>query len=75
MKLTIRVDREVLRQARIRALREGTTVTAVVRDCLESYAEGPSRRRTAMDRFLALSQTASTGRGDATWTRHELHGR
>ncbi len=75
MNLTITVDNELLKRARIRALEEDTSVNAVLRDYLESYAGGPPRRREAIGRFLALSQSANTGRGNATWTRDELHER
>lgn len=75
MNLTISVDNEVLKRARMRALEEDTSVNAVLRGYLESYAGVPSRRRDAVNRFLALSDDANTGRGDATWTRDELHER
>ena len=75
MNLTITVDSEVLKRARIRALEEDTSVNKVLRDYLESYAGGQSRHRDAVVRFLALSEGANTGRGHATWTRDELHER
>lgn len=37
--LTITVDEEVLKQARLRALKEGTSVNRVLRERLESYVE------------------------------------
>ena len=76
MKLTITVDGEVLKRARIRALAERTSVNAVLRGCLEVYATGePRRRREAVERLLTLSRTAGAGRGSATWTRDKLHER
>lgn len=75
MNLTITVDNDLLKRARIRALQEDTSVNAVLRDYLEAYAGGPGRRREAVSRLLALSKTAGTGRGDATWTRDDLHER
>lgn len=75
MNLTLTVDNDVLKRARIRALEEDTSVNAILRDYLESYAGGPLRRREAIDRFLALSDDADTGRGNATWTRDDLHER
>ena len=75
MKLTVTVDDDVLKRARMRARQEGTTVDAVLRDYLESYAGGPPGRREAIGRFLALSESVNTGRGNATWTRDELHER
>ena len=76
MNLTITVDNEVLKRARIRALEEDTSVNAVLRDYLVSYAAGgPRRRREAAGRLLILSRTTRAGRGTATWTRDELHER
>ena len=60
MNLTIVVDDEVLRRARIRALEQGTSVNAVLREFLESYAgsdiEGsvPQLSRSARRSFMAL---------------------
>ena len=72
MNLTIAVDDEVLRRARIRALEEGSSVNAVLREHLESYAGAARRRRAAVARLLLLSKTARSGRGAAVWTRGEL---
>ncbi|MDP3522373.1 MAG: DUF6364 family protein [Hydrogenophaga sp.] len=38
--LTLSLDDEVVRQARIRAIQEGTSVSAQVRDFLQRYANG-----------------------------------
>lgn len=38
--LTLALDDEVVRQARIRAIQEGTSVSAKVRDFLQRYASG-----------------------------------
>jgi hypothetical protein len=75
MNLTITVDDEVLKRARIRALEQDTSVNAVLRDYLESYAEGPGRRREAVGRLVRLSKTTRARRGAAIWTRDELHER
>lgn len=75
MNLTITVDGEILKRARIRALEEDTSVNAVLRDHLEAYAREPGRRRDAVGRLVAIARTAGTGRGTATWTRDELHER
>lgn len=75
MNLTITVGNDVLKRARIRAVKEDTSVNAVLRDCLETYAGGTGRKRHAVHRLLMLSETTGTGRGAATWTRDELHER
>lgn len=74
MNLTISVDDEVLRRARIRALTQGTSVNAVLREFLESYAgsdvETGARARLAA---LARGSTASSGAGGRTWKRDEIY--
>ena len=74
MNLTITVDDEVLRRARIRALSQGTSVNAVLRDFLESYAgsdvETGARHHLAK---LARGSTASSGDDGRTWTRNEVY--
>ena len=75
MNLTITVEDELLKRARMRALEENTSVNAVLRKYLESYVDATRRRRRAADSLLDLSRTVRAGRGDARWTRDELHDR
>lgn len=74
MNLTITIDDGVLRRARIRALSQGTSVNAVLREFLESYAgsdvETAARTRLAK---LARGSTASSGGSGRTWTREDLY--
>jgi len=75
MNLTISVDDDVLLMARQRALEERTSVNAVLKRHLEEYAGARRRQTDAVDRLLTLSRTAGTGRGDARWSRDDLHER
>jgi len=75
MNLTITVGDEVLKRARIRALEENTSVNAILREYLESYAGVATRRRDAIEDLLSLSRGIEAGRGTARWTRDELHER
>jgi plasmid stability protein len=73
--LTIAIDDEVLKQARIRAIEQGTSVNAVLRDYLASYAGTKASQEKAVKRLLRLSQRAKARRGGHQWTRDELHER
>ncbi len=76
--LTISVDEEVLKRARIRALEENSSVNAVLGKYLEEYArtdELRCRREDALRFLLALANRSHVGRGGRTWTRDELHER
>ena len=75
MNLTIVVDDDTLKRARIRAIRENTSVNAVVREYLAAYAGAGRSRTEAWERLLALSRSCRSGRGGAQWTRDELHER
>lgn len=75
MNLTITVDDETLKRARIRALEEDTSVNALVRSFLEAYAGGAERRQAAIDDLLSLSRESDSARGGASGDRVELHER
>lgn len=75
MNLTITVDDEVLKRARLRTLEEGTSVNAVLRSFLEAYAGAGAREQAAIADLVAHSLECAAGRGAATWTRDELHER
>jgi hypothetical protein len=74
--LTITIDERLLKQARMRALEDGTSVNAILRTYLERYA-GVGDAVDALGGFgrLARASTATSGPGGRTWTRDELHDR
>ncbi len=73
--LTIAVDDEVLRRARIRALEQGTSVNAILRGYLESFAASDAERDRAVRRVIEASRQAASGSGGRRWSRDELHER
>ena len=75
MNLTIVVDENTLKRARIRAIQENTSVDALVREYLTTYAGTDRHRADACARLLALSQSCNSRRGGATWTRDNVHER
>jgi len=73
--LTISTDREVLKEARLRAVREGTSVNAVLRDFMESYAGVHGERSEAAHDLLTLAKTTRSRSGGRRWGRDEVHER
>ena len=73
--LTISVDEEVLKRARIRAIEEGDSVNRFLARQLARYArvdQDADDRRESANRFIKLSKRtagSSDGRG---WTREQL---
>ena len=79
--LTLVIDEDVLRRARVRAAQDGTSVNAEVRDYLTGYANGAEtvaeRRRRAMARLIKLADSMPDvgGLEGRTWTRDDLYDR
>lgn len=73
--LTITVDDQVLKKARLRALEQGTSVNALLREYLGRYAGAASAHEEAVEALIQLSRTVGAGRGRRRWTRDELHER
>ena len=70
--LTITVDDESLKKARFRALEERTSVSALLRDFLESYAGVSRSRQEAIREIVALSRRARSRRGEVRRSRDDL---
>lgn len=81
--LTVTIDDEVLKRARIRALEQGTSVSAIVADHLRRYAGVPAVQQASVRSLLALANenTRAGGRargrkrGPRSWAREDLHER
>jgi len=81
--LTITVDEATLRQARIRALEQGTSVNAVLAEYLRRFAGRREQQDRALHALFSLadeSQRSSARRrakqrGPRDWTRGDLHER
>jgi hypothetical protein len=74
--LTLTIDGELLKQARIRALERDTSVNALVRDYLVEMA-GQAKAQDALGAFLELAEQSDSGSGSRgrEWTREALHER
>jgi plasmid stability protein len=72
--LTLSLDDDLLQKAREAALRDHTSVNALVREYLERYVDARSRRMEALDALDALAdRTRSASR--EPWSRDSLHER
>jgi hypothetical protein len=74
--LTLSIDDELLKQARIRALERDTSVNSLVRRYLEELASDGSTP-SGIAGFLTLAESihAGSGPGGRQWTRDELYER
>jgi hypothetical protein len=73
--LTITVNDDSLKKARIRALQEGTSVNARLQEYLDSYSGARRAQQNAVERILMMSRQSKSRRGERDWSRDELHER
>jgi plasmid stability protein len=74
--LTITVDEETVKRARIRALEEGTSVNALLRGYLEEYSGVRREREEAGRKLLELAKNSSmSSGGQGLPKREELYDR
>jgi hypothetical protein len=69
--LTLSIDDDLLQRAREAALRERTSVNALVREYLERYVDARQRRFESLDVLDALA-ARSKSQSASAWTRDEL---
>jgi len=74
--LTLTIEEDVLRQARIRALELGTSVNALVREYIRQLA-GRSGAAEGIAEFFAATRDggAASGPEGRTWSRDDLYDR
>ena len=72
--LTLQLDAEVIRRARIVAAKRGTSVSALAAAKLIELVHDEERVEQARDRAEAILKKAAP-RGGRSWTREELHDR
>ncbi len=78
--ITLKIDDETYRKARVRAAKEGTSVSAVVREYLGAFAKGDTdddhmKRVEALQRLYAEADARATSRDSplVPLTRDEIY--
>lgn len=72
--LTIQLDDDVVRRAKVLAARRGTSVSTLVARTLDAMVDEDQRYEAARTRAAELMARAGA-RGRRTWTRDDLHDR
>lgn len=74
--LTIQLDEELIRQARVLAAEQGTSLSALVAQDLRDKVAARARRTSAMQAaFESMDAAARSGRRTPGWTREEINER
>jgi hypothetical protein len=74
--ITFRVDEEIVKKVRKIAIDRNTTLTAMIRDYLQSEVKKmEAHRELALKELEDIFQRFSRDMGPRIWTREELHDR
>ena len=73
--LTISVDEQLIRKARGRAIQEGTSLSARIREFLTAYAEEENRQQQAVQDFIAAARSSKASSRGVAWNRADAHDR
>jgi len=73
--LTISLDDQLLKRARIKAAELETSVNAVLREYLEEWTQRTADRKRAIDAFIEAAKRSQASSEGRKWTRDELHER
>lgn len=73
--LTITVDAETLKRARVRAIERGESVNAYLAEQLRRYANDDQRERQRQTaaRLASIADGMTAGSGGQRWTRESLY--
>jgi plasmid stability protein len=73
--LTIAIDEAIVRQARVRAIQEGTSVSAKVREFLAAYAQHHNVQQDAAQSFIAGARSSRANTEGEHWSREDAYQR
>lgn len=73
--LTLSIDEQLIKKARIKAIEEGTSLSAKIRELLMQYVQAADQKHLAGQAILAAAARSQANAAGATWSREELHER
>lgn len=73
--LTITIDEQVLKKARMRALEEGISINALLREYLEKYTGINKQYQQATQEIIKIARASKATSGGNHWSRDELYER
>ena len=73
--VTLSIDEEDLRQARVLALQQGSSLNAVIREFLESYIGRTKHFQDLTERIIQQAECSQYHGEGKKWTREQLYER
>lgn len=73
--LTLSLDEAIIKKARLRAIRDGTSVSAKMREFLLAYAQEENTQQAAAQAFIAAARRSQANHEGARWSRADAYDR
>lgn len=73
--VTLSIEEEDLKRARIHAIEQGTSLNAVIRSFVKEYAAGSERYQRVTDNILARAKTSKASSEGCQWQRDGIYDR
>lgn len=73
--LTITIDEQVLKKARMQALEDGVSINALLREYLEKYTGANKQYQQVTQEILKIAKDSTAASGGNRWSRDELYER
>lgn len=73
--VTLSIEEEDLKKARIHAIEQGTSLNAVIRAFVKEYAAGSERYRRITESILDHAERSKASSEGRQWHREELYDR
>lgn len=73
--VTLSIDEEDLKQARVLALQQGSSLNAVIREFLKSYIGRTKHFQNVTERIIQQAECSQYRSDGKKWTRDELYER
>jgi hypothetical protein len=73
--VTLSINEDDLKQARLQALQDGTSLNSIIREFVKSYIGQTKRYQQVTSRLLQHAESSTFELGNKTWTRGDIYER
>jgi hypothetical protein len=73
--VTLSIDEEDLKRARIHAIEEGTSLNAIIRQFVKQYAASSERYRQITETILTHAENSTASSAGKRWSREDIYER
>jgi hypothetical protein len=73
--VTLSIDEEDLKRARIHAIEQGTSLNAIIRQFVKQYAASSERYRQITESILTHAENSTASSAGKRWSREDIYER